>query len=119
MALIHIVEDNNELLHVIMEFLVLSDYQVQGFSSAEAYIYYMNSSSFEYPLLILSDVNMPGMCGLQLARKVRKNHPDMRYMLMTGDMGQLEATVLSDLKIEKVFGKPFSFSQLEQMLNAI
>jgi len=119
MAMIHLIEDDDGLRHVVMNFLILSHYQVKGFSSAESYICYMNKASFECPSLILSDVNMPGVCGLQLARKVREYYPEVRYMLMTGDVEQLKGSVLSDLRIEKVFRKPFSFLYLEQALHAI
>lgn len=119
MAVIHLIDDDDGLRHVVMKFLVLSNYQVQSFSSAESYICYMNKPPFECPSLILSDVNMPGMCGLQLARKVRECYPEVRYMLMTGNVEQLKRAVLEDLRIEKVFRKPFSFLYLKQAIHAI
>jgi len=116
MKLIHVIEDNQVFLEAMITFLIDIGYQAQGFTSAEAYICDMNDPFFNPPVLVLSDVDMPGMCGLELAQEVRKKSSGVTYMLMTGNPGQLKKPHLSDLKIEKVFNKPFQFSQLEDIL---
>jgi len=119
MKLIHVIEDNQEFLEALIAFLTDIGYQAQGFTSAEAYICHMNDPFFNHPVLVLSDVDMPGMCGLELAQEVRQKNSGVTYMLMTGNPGQLKQQYLSELKIEKVFNKPFQFSQLEQVLEGL
>lgn len=116
MKLIHVIEDNQVLLECIITFLIDIGHQAQGFTSAEAYICHMNKPFFNPPALVLSDVDMPGMCGLELAQEVRQKNSGVMFTLMTGNPGQLKKLHLLDLKIEKVFNKPFKFSQLEEIL---
>jgi len=35
-------------------------------------------------IVILSDINMPGMDGLRLLREIKTQHPDMPVMMVTG-----------------------------------
>lgn len=46
-----------------------------------AYDYFVNGGGAD---LILSDMNMPGMSGLDLVRKLRANHIDIPFVMLTG-----------------------------------
>ena len=54
--------------------------------------------------LMLSDVVMPGMSGLQLARKVRKARPDLPVLLATGYSDEIRNTGSEFAVIAKPFG---------------
>jgi CheY-like chemotaxis protein len=49
--------------------------------SGEEALKYMNEHGSEV-VLILSDINMPGMSGIELLKKIRKNHPSPHPMVM-------------------------------------
>ncbi len=54
--------------------------------------------------IVVTDLNMPGMNGAELIRKVRELHPATRSMVLCGDPGSPEATELAEqgyLIIEK------------------
>lgn len=89
------------------------------FSGEEALSYYR-----EHPseiILILSDINMPGMSGLELLRQIRESDPDAPPFIMMitayGDAGNQEKA--------KAFGaddflqKPLDFTQLKEKLQTI
>ena len=114
---IHIIEDEHFLLDSLIVLINDKGYTAQGFISAETYIDYMNSTAFNLPELIISDVNLPGICGLQLANKVRQHYLGIRYILMTGNIGQLKRQHLQTLNIEQVLAKPFKFEAFEQALS--
>ncbi|MGA8970443.1 MAG: response regulator [Pseudolabrys sp.] len=62
--------------------------------------------------LLLSDVKMPGMDGIELALATGRHHPDTAIMLMTGHADQRERAHDLDALIHDVITKPFSVDQI-------
>lgn len=58
---------------------------------------------------VVSDQQMPRMCGIELCHNIRKTDPAVPLFLITGHQLELNsADTHRDLKLERVFGKPFS-----------
>lgn len=66
--------------------------------------------------VLLSDIRMPGMTGLQLAEKVGRLYPGLGVALMTGYSEELEAGAQVDLPVLK---KPFAEDQLLAVLREV
>ena len=62
--------------------------------------------------LVLSDVVMPGMSGLALARKLRETHPDLPVLLATGYSDEIRKTG-SEFA---VLAKPFAIAGLSEAI---
>jgi two-component system cell cycle response regulator CpdR len=62
--------------------------------------------------LLLSDVKMPGIDGIELALAAGRKHPDMAIMLMTGYADQRERAHGLDALVHDVISKPFSVDQI-------
>ncbi len=62
--------------------------------------------------LLLSDVKMPGVDGIELALTTGRNHPDIAIMLMTGYADQRERAHELDALVHDVLSKPFSVDQI-------
>jgi len=62
--------------------------------------------------LLLSDVKMPGMDGIELALAAGRYHPDTAIMLMTGHVDQRERAHDLDALVHEVITKPFSVDQI-------
>ena len=62
--------------------------------------------------LVLSDVVMPGMSGLALARKLRDSHPDLPVLLATGYSDEIRKTG-SEFA---VLAKPFAVAGLSDAI---
>jgi CheY-like chemotaxis protein len=62
--------------------------------------------------LLLSDVKMPGMDGIELALATGRHHPDTAIMLMTGHVDQRERAHDLDALVHDVITKPFSVDQI-------
>src|SRR5262245_2864126 len=45
--------------------------------------------------LVLTDVTMPGMSGVELAKRLKDRHPRLPVVLMTGRTSQMEAAIES------------------------
>ncbi|KAA0073967.1 response regulator [Tardiphaga sp. P9-11] len=75
-----IVDDDEDILDATSSFLGAVGYETILFSSAEAFLAYDRKSQF---LCLLTDVNMPGMSGLELQAIVRATLPMLPIFIMT------------------------------------
>jgi CheY-like chemotaxis protein len=86
-------------------------------SAAEA-LQLIDAGAGETLILILSDINMPGMSGLNLLLKVRATRPDVPVIMITayGD-AETRRTVLEG-GAEALFTKPIDFGELRSDIEA-
>ena len=64
--------------------------------------------------LVISDIRMPGMDGIEMAREAAARYPGLRILLMTGYADQRErAADLSHIVID-VLQKPFTLTQMRE-----
>ena len=66
------------------------------------------------PDIVITDVNMPEMGGMQMADKIRAIKPGTKFIVLTGDTGRLslEASVGKGFEIDHYILKPVSFGAL-------
>lgn len=62
--------------------------------------------------LLLSDIKMPFMDGIELAQTVAKRFPHMPILLMTGYADQRERADSLDAVVVDVVSKPFSLAEI-------
>lgn len=67
-------------------------------------------------VLVLSDINMPGMSGLELLRHIRQKFPDLRVMMVTayGDQKNHDEAVRSGAS--DFVTKPVDFTLLKEKI---
>jgi DNA-binding NtrC family response regulator len=90
-----IVDDEYDIVQVLKLGLQQNGFLVDGFTNPEEALQSFKSNAESYSLL-LSDVRMPGLSGMQLARKVKETNPDVKVVLMT-------AFEIMDNEFSKVF----------------
>lgn len=66
-------------------------------------------------MIILSDINMPGMNGLELLQAVKKNFPSIRVSMITAYSDQFYDTAMQ-YGADSYYTKPPDFSLLKQEL---
>jgi EAL domain-containing protein (putative c-di-GMP-specific phosphodiesterase class I) len=76
-----VVDDEDALLRVHARLLTQAGYQVETAIDGSAAARALDSSSFD---VILSDIDMPGMNGIQLLERVRARDLDVPVVLVTG-----------------------------------
>jgi CheY-like chemotaxis protein len=65
-------------------------------------------------VLVLSDINMPGMTGLELLRVIKAEFPNLRVLMVTAyDDATMQAEAL-EYGAEGYFTKPIDFSELKR-----
>lgn len=77
-----IVDDEPEILQVLQIGLEQNGFLVDGFTNPEEALQSFKSNEEDFRLM-LSDIRMPGLSGIQLAKKVKELNPDIKVVLMT------------------------------------
>ena len=70
-------------------------------------------------MVILSDINMPGMDGLTLLGEVRKRFPDLPVMMITAYGDDERRRRADDLGAADFLTKPVDFEQLKAQLRQL
>ena len=105
-----IVDDDGGTRELLKYFFESGEMKVHCAASGEEALQQLEKRSF---MLMITDLNMPGMDGLELARKAWEIAPDMPIIMNTGDKSQEICRLAKEAGIVEVFAKPF---QLEEVL---
>jgi DNA-binding NtrC family response regulator len=77
-----VVDDDPDIAHVLKQGLLKNRFLVSAFTKPEEALQNFQSNSKDY-CLMLSDIRMPGISGIRLARKVKEINPNVKVVLMT------------------------------------
>jgi DNA-binding NtrC family response regulator len=76
-----LVDDETEFVSALAERLSLRGYDAQVATSGEEALGKINSTP---PDVVLLDMLMPGMSGLEVLKRIKRDHPQVRVILLTG-----------------------------------
>lgn len=107
-----IVDDQPEVLELTGELLRSLGYEVLSASSGEEALNLLQRTPDVN--LLFSDVVMPGMSGLELARAVRESSPELRIVLASGYVG--DGALKGDLEGFEFLPKPYQMRDLIRKL---
>ncbi len=110
-----VVDDNRDLLRVISRGLEVGGYQVITAETGDDAIELIGTC--RTPDIVLTDGVMPGTAqGWDLARYVKRVHPDTPVVLMSGYVGEAETRVSQTPEIDCFLPKPITLSELSAVL---
>jgi len=112
MARILIAEDDDTLRELLVRALGEDGHVLTESADGPTALDALSESNGEFDLL-LSDVKMPKVDGIELALATGRNHPDIAIMLMTGYAEQRERAHGLDALVQDVIFKPFSIEQIK------
>jgi DNA-binding NtrC family response regulator len=78
---IAIVDDEQDMRQSISQWLALSGYDTETFGSAEEAL---GTLGADYPGIVISDIKMPGMDGIQLLKKLMGSDSALPVIMITG-----------------------------------
>jgi len=110
-----VVDDSEDMRELIMEMVRDAGYFVIGAESAEMAIETMRFLRFD---AVVSDVELPGKNGLELAQIIAKESPQTKIILISGSMIPAIADKAYAMGIECIV-KPFAMSILLQKLERL
>ena len=64
----------------------------------------------EHVDIVLTDIRMPGLDGIELSLRIRNQSPNIIIALMTGSDGDVATELLNDGTVNYLFKKPFALS---------
>jgi two-component system response regulator FlrC len=109
-----VVEDDPNLREAIVDSLMLKGHQVHEVCNGVEAVKVIAHTSLD---IVLTDINMPEMDGLQLLAQVKKHQPWLPMILMTayGDVGQ--AVKAMQIGANDYLMKPFEVQELLSVMN--
>ncbi len=111
-AFIYVVDDDNEMRAMLKDYLEGEGYEIHPFSLAQQAIDKLKEPNQRHPDLIISDIRMPNMTGLEFCQKAKELHPEIPFVLITA-FGSIE-TAIEGIK-QGAFDyitKPFKLAEL-------
>src|SRR3954464_1464940 len=106
-----LVDDEPEALRAMERMLRSANYQVESFVSARAAVERVSGGGVH---VVVSDISMPEMTGVELLRKVRAHDPDLPVVLVTGLPAIGSATDAVEYGAFKYIVKPFESEVLRR-----
>ncbi len=116
-----VVDDEEELAHLFMELLKGSGYNTVAFTDPLLALEHFRSNPEQYSL-ILSDLIMPGMNGIELAKRIRDYNSRVKILLITAfyDIeNQNNDADLKEANISTVLKKPIKLTELRTQVNLL
>jgi two-component system cell cycle response regulator len=107
-----LVVDDDEHVRALLKTALRHDYEVFTAVDGIAAIQQLQ----ENIALVLSDITMPRMNGIQLAERLKWEHPWIPILLMTGSAGLASKTATRGYSVIK---KPFGIRQIMDMIKEL
>jgi CheY-like chemotaxis protein len=111
-----LVEDSDEVSCITVEYLHELGHEVTAVGTAEEAI----PKVAELPIdVVMTDVRLPGMSGLELARHLVKLNPSLPVIIASG-YGAIDVEMLVGEKLSNILSlpKPYDLNDLDRTLNA-
>lgn len=106
MKKILIIDDELDILDVLERFLSRSGkYEIHTHSNPDIALNEAKSGNFD---LILSDIMMPQVSGLDILDQVKKTNPSIKVILMTAYSNKHKVDTSNELGVDAYIEKPFT-----------
>jgi DNA-binding NtrC family response regulator len=115
-GMVGIVDDDSDISMIFAEALRgIGGISVFTFNDSLEALKHFTNNKEEY-ILVICDLMMPGLDGLNLVKKIKKISPKTRTMIISGyeiEPGELQIDINNGI-IDKIIQKPISMNSLRQ-----
>jgi CheY-like chemotaxis protein len=111
-----VVDDEQELSDLIADLLAqMKSARVESFTSSPDALaaFSARAGSFD---LVVTDRDMPGLDGLELARRLRARAPGVKIILVSANTDDISSDDLKRAGVHAVVKKPFTLARLEAIV---
>jgi len=115
-----IVDDEMDIANSLKRFIIKSGFDALSFTDPLLALEHFTLLHNRYSVII-TDLRMPGMSGLEFTNKIRKINPSVSVFLISAfDTSDLENNSnYKTAKIERVIQKPIKFSIFKEILTNV
>jgi len=111
-----VVDDEEYMLQSLSKLLTLMGFETQVADSGEKALEVLGQHNVD---VVITDINMPGMSGMELLKRVKKKNPHLPVIIITG-FGIDKAKELADKNNADGFlPKPFKMNDMKQMIDKV
>jgi len=114
MTRLAIIDDDQEILTLLDEYLAKNGFEVEGFADGESFL---SRDETEFSLLIL-DIGLPGIDGLEICRRLRQKS-SIPIIMLTAASDDLDRILGLELGADDYLGKPFNPRELLARIKAL
>lgn len=108
-----IVDDDADVLRPLCAYLERSGYNVSAAQDGREALQVIPT---QVPDVLLSDIGMPNMDGLELCRQARALRPDLPVVLMSGWASEVDPATAQAVGAKALLAKPFAMQQVTDLL---
>ncbi len=111
-----LIDDDEELLELLRDYLEENSIEVKTALSGEEGLGMIEKEKFD---LIILDVMMPGMGGLETLKRINSDYPGLPVIMLTAKSEEIDRVVGLELGADDYIVKPFSSRELLARIKAI
>jgi CheY-like chemotaxis protein len=111
-----IVDDNPNMSTLLAEMLEVFDYESVRASDGSEALEELEKGNFS---MVITDMRMPNMTGLELLEKVKEKYPKLPVVLISGYSVDENTVDGGGFKPDGFLAKPFMMSDIEKLLNSL
>ena len=106
-----VVDDENEICDFLRTFFEDSNFSVKTATSGD---HALREIEAEKPQVVLLDIQMPGMDGMTVLKRIKQNFPDVKVIMVTAVETREKIEEAIRLGADNYITKPLSLEYLER-----
>ena len=110
-----VVDNDDDHRHMMVQLLARLGYAAQAVESGEAALERLEDQPV---MLVIADLIMPGMGGVELCRQIKRHYPETVVLAFSGHLGLYPEDRLERAGFDGLLEKPIAVEQLQRAVDA-
>lgn len=111
-----VIDDEPDVLVLVERILQEENYLVRTAETAEDALKLIDE---DLPTVVIADINLPGMNGLDFFKLVRSKHPQIPFVFLSGLTDEFDKVLGLELGAEDYITKPFSVREFKARVKVV
>ena len=111
-----VVDDELLIRDLLYDYFITQDWDIVVTEDGQKAVDYLRNQKFD---IVLTDLKMPQMNGLQLTERIRELYPQLPVVIMTGYPSLDSALDALRFKVDDYIIKPFNINKLFQKIKKV